>query len=229
VPIFCQTILGFSAQQTGLFLAPSAFVAVFTFPLIGKLNGKVDARLLICIGAVTIVSSMFMLEHISPQSGTGDIFWPLMIRGAGTTFMFLPITLATMTPIPREDISAATGFFNLMRQLGGSIGIACLTTILASRDAFHRAVLIEKLPQISPLARSRLSQFTGGFMAKGFDYVTAHRMAEKALDGVVSIQAIVMSFGDIFHLVGLAFIATLPLVFLLGSGKGAKLMRGGAH
>jgi DHA2 family multidrug resistance protein len=228
IPIFCQTILGFSAQQTGLFLAPSAFVAVFTFPVIGKLMGKIDARLLIAMGAATIVTSMFMLQHISPQSGTQDIFWPLMIRGVGTTFMFLPITLATLTPIPREDVSAATGFFNLMRQLGGSIGIACLTTVLASRDAFHRVVLIEKLQQVSASAGLRLSQLTGGFMSRGFDRVTAFHMAEKALDGMVSIQAIVMSFGDIFHLVGWAFIATLPLVFLLGSGKGAK-MGGGAH
>ncbi len=229
VPIFCQSILGFSAQQTGLFLAPSALVAVFTFPIIGRLNGKIDARILISIGAFTIVASMFMLQHLSPQSGTQDIFWPLMIRGAGTTFMFLPITLATLTPIPMEDVSAATGFFNLMRQLGGSIGIAFLTTFLASRDAFHRVVLIEKLQTVSAPVGRRLSQLTGGFMSRGFDGVTAHRMAEKALDGMVSVQAIVMSFGDIFHLVGLAFLATLPLVFLLGSGKGAKLSRGGAH
>jgi DHA2 family multidrug resistance protein len=78
---------------------------------------------------------------------------------------------------------------------------------------------------VGALARLRLSQLTGGFMARGFDGVTAHRMAEKALDGMVSVQAIVMSFGDIFHIVGLAFIATLPLVFLLGSGKGGRMIR----
>ncbi len=227
VPIFCQSILGFSAQQTGLFLAPSALVAVFTFPIIGKLNGKVDARVLISLGALTIVGSMFMLEHLSPQSGTSDIFWPLMIRGAGTTFMFLPITLATMTPIPKEDVSAATGIFNLMRQLGGSVGIAALTTLLAGRQAFHRGVLIEKLADSSAPAQQRLSQLTQGFAAKGFDGVTAHHMAQRALDGLVAVQSAVMSFGDIFHVVGLAFVFTLPLVFFLGSGRGVRL--GAAH
>ena len=228
VPIFCQSMLGFSAQQTGLLLAPSALVSVFAFPVIAKLNGKIDARVLICIGAGIIVSSMVSLQYLTPQSGTDDIFWPLIVRGIGTSFMFLPITLATMGPIPKEEVSAASGFFNLMRQLGGSIGIAILTTLLASREAFHRNVLVEKLGAVVPEVGHRVGQFAAGFAAKGFDPVTARRMAQLALDGLVSKQAAVMSFGDIFHLVGWAFIATLPLVLLLGSGKGKKLV-GAAH
>jgi DHA2 family multidrug resistance protein len=227
VPIFCQAILGFTAEQTGVVLAPSAVIAILTFPVIAKLNGKIDARALISIGSIITVVSMFLLQRISPQSGTGDLFWPLLIRGIGTSFMFLPITLATLQPIPKQDVSAASGFFNLTRQLGGSVGIAILTTVLASRNAFHRNVLVEKLQDSSPEPAHRLAIFTGGFISKGFDSVTAHHMAQRALDGMVSLQATVMSFGDIFHLVGIAFLLQMPLVLLLGSGKGAKMAAGG--
>ncbi len=227
VPIFCQAILGFTAQQTGVVLAPSAVIAILTFPVIAKLNGKIDARILISIGSLITILAMFMLQAISPQTGTEDLFWPLLVRGVGTSFMFLPITLATLQPIPKEDVSAASGFFNLTRQLGGSIGIAILTTLLASRNAFHRNVLVEKLQAASPDAAHRISIFTGGFISKGFDAVTAHNMAQRALDGLVSLQATVMSFGDIFHLVGIAFLLQMPLVLLLGSGKGAKMAPGG--
>ncbi len=222
VPIFCQSMLGFTAQQTGLVLAPSALATILVFPVIGRLSGKIDARVLICIGALIIIASMFKLQGLAPQTGVDDLFWPLIFRGIGTGFMFLPITLATLGPIPPSEVSAASGFFNLTRQLGGSIGIASLTTLLASRNAFHRNVLVEKLQDSSPAAGLRLDQITAGFAAHGFDGTTAHRMAARALDGMVSAQAAVMSFGDIFHVVGVAFLLTMPLVLLLGSGRGAK-------
>jgi MFS transporter, DHA2 family, multidrug resistance protein len=227
IPIFAQSILGFTAQQTGLLLAPSAVVAIFTFPLVGQFIGKVDARALIVLGAILIIGSMFSLQSLSPLSGTDSLFWPLIVRGIGTSFMFLPITLATMGPIPKQDVSAASGFFNLTRQLGGSIGIAALTTLLQDRNAFHRNVIVEKLQESSASAAGRVSQLAAGFVSKGYDAATAHQMGRGLLDAIVNRQASVLSFGDIFHVVGLAFLATLPLVFLLGSGKGARL--GGAH
>src|SRR5205823_4279306 len=133
----------------------------------------------------------------------------------------------SMSPLPKSAMSGASGFLNLTRQLGGSIGIALITTFLDGRNTFHRQVLVEKLTPSSPLVQQRLAQFTGGMIARGSDPVTAARRALAFLDGTVRRQAAVLSFGDTFWVVAVAFIVTLPLLLLLGSGKGAKA--GAAH
>jgi DHA2 family multidrug resistance protein len=98
--------------------------------LLGKLSSKIDARLLIGSGAVGTALVMFQLSNITPQTGTDDLFWPLLERGAVTVLMFLPLSLATLGSLPKQDVSAGSGFYNLTRQLGGSVGIAILTTLL---------------------------------------------------------------------------------------------------
>jgi DHA2 family multidrug resistance protein len=122
-----------------------------------------------------------------------------------------------------KDVSKATGIYNLARMLGGSIGIAILTTLLSSRSAFHRAVLVEKLGASDVTVAERLHMMTSAFMAKGFDAASAKRQALVVLDGTVNLQASVMSFADSFWLVALVFLLTMPLILLLGKVKpGAK-------
>jgi len=223
VPIFAQSILHFTAQQTGLLLLPGALASGVMFPVMGRLNGKIDARWLIGGGSVVLAFTMFWMRAImAPQTGPDDFFWPMIVRGLATVAMYLPLTLATIGPIPRKDVSKATGIYSLMRQLGGSVGIALLTMLLTDRSAFHRAVLVEKLGVTSPLVQSRLALLAGAMQAKGADAVSALSRARAMLDGSVSVQAAVLSFGDIFFVVGLIIIATVPLIALLGSGKGVK-------
>ncbi len=223
VPIFAQSILHFTAEQTGMMLLPGALASAFMFPLLGRLNGRIDARVLIVIGSLILCGTMFWMRGImTPQTGADDFFWPMIVRGAASVSIYLPLTLATLGPIPRQDISKASGIYSLLRQMGGSVGIAVLTMLLTDRNAFHRAVLVEKLGMTSALAQGRLAALTAGMVAKGADLVSAGQRARALLDGSVSIQAVVLSFGDIFYLVGFTIIATLPLVFLLGSGRGAK-------
>ena len=121
--------------------------------------------------------------------------------------------------IPVKDVAKATGLYNLTRQLGGSIGIAVLTTLLASRTAFHRAVLVEKLGQTDVATVERVRQLTAGFVAKGFDPASAKQQALVVLDGSVNMQAQVMSFADSFWLVAIVFLCTMPLILLLGKVK----------
>lgn len=220
IPVFAQSILGFTAYQTGMLMFPSALASAFMFPIIGKLS-KVDARVMIALGALTLAAALFMLTFLSPDTGEKELFWPLMIRGVGTSMMFLPLTLAAMSPLPKKDMSAASGFLNLTRQLGGSVGIALLTTFLDTRMIFHRQVLVEKLSPTDPAVQDRLHAFAGALMAKGADAATAGQQALTLLEGMVRKQAAVISFGDCFWVVGIAFILTLPLLLLLGNGKGA--------
>ncbi len=223
VPLFAQGVLRFSAMQTGFLLAPGALASAIVMVLLGKISTKVDARILIALGACGTAAVMFDLAKITPQTGTDDLFWPLIWRGATTVLMFLPLSLATLGSIPKEDVSAGSGFYNLTRQLGGSIGIAILTALLAQREAFHRAILLAKLTPYDPETTERLSALTGLFQSRGFDAATAQQQALAALSQLVNTQAAVLSYADIFRFVGIVFLCSLPLLLFLGKGgAGAK-------
>ncbi|AFZ08219.1 drug resistance transporter, EmrB/QacA subfamily [Oscillatoria nigro-viridis PCC 7112] len=223
VPLFAQGVLRFSATQTGFLLAPGALASAIVMVLLGKISTKVDARILIALGAGGTAAVMFDLAKITPQTGTDDLFWPLIWRGATTVLMFLPLSLATLGSIPKEDVSAGSGFYNLTRQLGGSIGIAILTSLLAQREAFHRAILLAKLTPYDPETTERLSALTGVFQSRGSDAATAQQQALAALSQLVNTQAAVLSYADIFRFVGIVFLCSLPLLLFLGKGgAGAK-------
>jgi DHA2 family multidrug resistance protein len=134
--------------------------------------------------------------------------------------MFLPLSMATLGPVPKEDIAAATGFYSLTRQLGGSVGVALLTTLLDQRQVFHRAALIEHVGATDPGALERVAALTQTFAAKGFGAAEAHARALAILDGAVRQQAAVLSFGDTFWATGALILLSLPLVLLLGKSRG---------
>jgi DHA2 family multidrug resistance protein len=228
VPLFAQSVLGFSATQTGWLLAPGALASAIVMVLLGKISTKVDARILIGLGAVGTTAVMFDLAKITPQTGTDDLFWPLIWRGATTVLMFLPLSLAALGSIPKEDVSAGSGFYNLTRQLGGSIGIAILTTLLDQREAFHQAILLAKLTPYDPETSQRLAAFTTLFQSRGSDAATAQQQAIAALSQLVNTQAAILSYADIFRFVGVVFLCSLPLLLFLGKG-GAGARAPAAH
>jgi DHA2 family multidrug resistance protein len=220
VPIFAQSVLHYTSQQTGMMMLPSAIASAFTMPLAAKALGLADPRKLLVGGALVLLAALFWLTKLSPLTGESDLSLPLMVRSFGTVFMFLPLTMATLSPIPQKDVSKASGFFSLTRQMGGSIGVALLATLLADRQAFHRAVLVEHVATNSAYTLERLRMYTGFMLSKGFDLKDAHDKAVALLDGSVSLQAAVMSFGDTFWATGAIIVLTLPLVLLLGKGGG---------
>lgn len=223
VPIFAQSVLHYTAMQTGMLLFPGAIASAIVMLLLGKLTSIFDPRILIACGGVATSLVMFDLATINPNTGSDALFWPLIWRGASTVMMFLPLSLATLGSLPKKDVAAGSGFYNLTRQLGGSIGIAVLTTLLAQREAFHRAILAENISQYNPQAIQRLDFLAGAFQSRGMDAVTAQNQALKVLDQTVNLQAAILSFEDIFWVVGMAFLASLPLLLFLGkSGKGSK-------
>ncbi|WP_437303108.1 DHA2 family efflux MFS transporter permease subunit [Sorangium sp. So ce388] len=226
VPIFAQSILHYTSQQTGLLLLPGALASAFSMPLVARLLGRFDPRPLIIAGGLILLAALFQLQTLTPMTGAGDLFWPLIIRSFGTTLMFLPLSMATLGPLPRHDIAAATGIYSLTRQLGGSVGVAVLTTVLADRQAFHRAVLVSDVGASDPRTLERIAAYASGFVAKGFDAADARNKALHILDGIVNLQAAVMSFNDTFWVTAVLVIATLPLVFLLGKGRGGAVSAG---
>lgn len=219
VPIFAQTILHYTAMQTGMLLFPGALASAITMIMLGKLTSKIDPRIIIAAGGIITSLVMFNLQHINPDSNSETLFYPLLWRGVGMVMMFLPLSLATLGPLPKQDISAGSGFYNLTRQLGGSIGIAILTTVLAQREAFHRAILVEKISSYDTATNQRLSELVAGLQSRGIDAVQAQNQALAIIDRTVNTQAAILSFEDIFGLVGIAFLVSLPLLLLLGKKK----------
>jgi DHA2 family multidrug resistance protein len=219
IPIFAQTIMQYTPEQTGWLLFPGAMVSAMSMPLVARLLGRFDARLVLTTGAVTLIAALLSFSSLTPQTGASDLWWPLIVRSLGTTMMFLPLNLATMGSIPKSEVGEASAFFNLTRQLGGSIGVALLTTLLTNRQAFHRAVLVEKLIPSDPAVLDRLNGFTQALVAKGVPLAQAEPRAYGMLDGIVNQQAAVMSFADTFWAVGMLVLACLPLVLLLGKAR----------
>jgi DHA2 family multidrug resistance protein len=219
VPIFLQVYLGFTALQSGLTLFPGAIASAVMMMIMGKVAGRVDARMLICCGAIGMTVTALLLAQINPDSGTSSCFLPQILRGLATVMMFLPLSLATLGPLPKRAVAAGSGFYNLTRQMGSSIGIAVITTLLAHREAVHRAVLVEKVTAYSAATTERLNLFTGAFLQQGADPVTAHQRALGMLDRIVNGQSLLLSFADVFRYTALAFVVTLPLLLLLGRGR----------
>ncbi|MEA5471696.1 DHA2 family efflux MFS transporter permease subunit [Spirulina sp. 06S082] len=219
LPLFTQGVLHFSATQTGLLLAPGALASAIMMVVLGKISSKVDARILIGLGAIGLSAVMFNLANITPQTGTDDLFLPLVWRGAVTVLMFLPLSIATLGGLPKQDIPAGSGFYNLTRQLGGSIGIAILSTLLVKREAFHRAILLSQLTAYDPQTVQRLELLRGVLQSQGSDVGMAQQQALITLDRAVNLQSAILSYADIFRFVGVVFLCSLPLLLFLGKGK----------
>ncbi|MEK7952056.1 DHA2 family efflux MFS transporter permease subunit [Luteolibacter soli] len=232
VPIFVQDYLHYTALQSGMLLVPGALVSAATMMLFGRIGGKVSPRILITIGALLTSMTGFMLHDINPSTGAAQIFWPLVIRGMGSVLIFMPLSMATLGPLAKKDIAAGSGLYSLTRQLGSSIGVALITTLLARQEAGHRAVLVERISEFRPAFVDRLQALTSHFSAQGMDATAAHDQAMKLIDRVVSGQAMLVSFSDLFIGVGALFIVSLPIILLLGgkkAGGDAKEAAAAAH
>jgi DHA2 family multidrug resistance protein len=219
VPLFAGGILRYTSQQVGLLLLPAAIASALAMPVAARLVARVDPRALIAAGALVMVSGLWMMTHLSPQTSGDDLYWPQIVRGFGTVFMFLPLQLAALGPVAKEEVAAASGFFNLTRQLGGSIGVALLTTLVDKREAFHGAVVAEKLAAGDPHTLDRLQTLTQAMLSKGAALADAQSRALALLDGIARQQAAVMAFGDTFGATTVLVLAALPLVLLLGKAQ----------
>ncbi|MDC0747942.1 DHA2 family efflux MFS transporter permease subunit [Polyangium mundeleinium] len=227
VPIFAQTNLRYTSQQTGLMMLPGALATAAMMQVAGRLARKMDPRLMLVIGALILAGSLAMFSTMNPMTSGDDLFWPLIVRSLGTVFMFLPLSMASLGPIPRKDVASATGFFNLTRMLGGSVGVALLSMMLTRRQAFHAAVVAEKLVSNDPATIERVNMLTGAMMAKGASAVEAKQRALSLLSGTVAQQGSIMSFADTFWLAGMLIVLFLPLVMLLGKPQqGVKVDAG---
>ena len=220
LPIFLQQLHGFTAWQTGMVILPGAIASAVTMGFVGPNVHRLDARITCVIGAFMFLASMYLMSLLTLDAGAGNLFWPLILRGVGLGLIFVPLTGATMADLPTEQLAQGTGLFNVTRQLGGSLGIAIMATLLTRFITVEKAALSEHIVVGDPTVTARLAMMTRGLIARGLDPVAAKRAALAMLDGEVTAQATVLGFSRIYLLSGILLVAALPVLFLFRTGKG---------
>jgi len=220
LPIMLQTLLAYPPLQAGIAMAPRGVGSFFMMPLTGLMTGRFDARKLLTAGLLIGGLTLIWLSWLNLQAGYWDIFWPQLIQGVGMSLVFVPLTTVSMDPVPRERMGNATSLFNLMRNIGGSVGIATTGTMLARQQQSTTALLGRNVTVYDTTSQSMLAQMKMSFVAAGADAVTATQRAYAALFGLVQRQATMVSFVQIFQLLGIMFIALVPLVLLMQRPKG---------
>jgi len=220
LPIYLQTLLGYPAYNAGLALSPRGIGSLATTPLAGYLTGKTDPRRLLAFGLVLGSLTMFDLSGLNLNAGYLDILWPQVFQGVALSFLFIPLMALSMSRISKEKMGNATSLFNLMRNIGGSCGIAIMTTFLARRSQMHQNRLVANITAGDPKTRETLQQMQAWFQAHGADSYTAARKGLAAVYGMVQRQAAMLSFVEAFWVMGVMFLVMLPFIVLLRNAQG---------
>jgi DHA2 family multidrug resistance protein len=214
-PIFCQSLLGFSAQQTGEILFPGGLCTIIMMPFIGKmLNRGIPAQFMATIGMFLFFVFTTMLSKSTLNSGTSDFFWPLVIRGVGMALLFVPLTTLAIADLKGPEVGQGTGLNNMMRQLGGAFGIATLTTVIHIRQGVHRNNLLDNINQYNTPFNTRFNMLVQNFQAKGSSLIDATHQAYMAIEGAVIKQTLLLTYADAYWISGLVMLFSIPLLYL---------------
>src|SRR6266536_2011010 len=229
LPVYLQNVRNFTANQTGLVILPGALASAFTMAFMGRLQGKFDARLSIAAGVGIFALSMWKHAHFTTESGMSGFFWPLIFRGVGLGLIFVPLTNLALADLPMSKIPNGTGLFNLLRQLGGSVGIAVSATLVQRFTAINRAELAANVTPYAEAARERMALIGARLAATGTPPGLVEAKALRILDLQVTRQAMMLSFEQLFLLFAAVFVLSLPLLLLMHKSKGMPGGGGAAH
>jgi MFS transporter, DHA2 family, multidrug resistance protein len=219
LPVMLQTLFGFSSYQAGQAMMPRGVGSLVMMPMVGYLTGLIDARKLLVTGLAVGGVTLLWLGQLNLNGGYWEIFWPQLIQGAGLALLFVPLTTVSMATISPERMGYATSLFNLMRNIGGSIGIAITATILQRQRVKVGSHMGENISAYDATTQTLLAQITSGLVAAGSDAVTATQRAYMILNGMLFRQASMVSFVMLFRLLGVIFLLMIPLVFIMRRPK----------
>ncbi|MCX7829599.1 MAG: MFS transporter, partial [Acidobacteria bacterium] len=222
LPLFCQHLLGYTSTWAGLVISPGGFASLFAMMFVGNLVGKIDTRILVMIGIIFNVISLYILTFINLSADFHFLMVSRLIQGFGLGLLFVPITVSAYARIPKHLTGQATGLFNLMRNEGGSVGIAISTTVLSQRSQFHQNRLIEHISQYSQdfIEKSKTA-VSYLYSLGGFDQSSAMGGSLGLFYKEILRQSYLKAFVDVFHFQMIIFLLLIPFVFLL-KGKVGK-------
>jgi DHA2 family multidrug resistance protein len=221
LPIMLQNLMGYPPYQAGIAMAPRGLGSLLAMPIVGLLVGRMDARKLLLGGFLLGALSQFWLAGLNLNAGFWDLFWPQFVQGISLGLLFVPLTTITMDPIPNEEMGNATSQFNLMRNIGGSVGIALVQTFVTRQRQLHTTRLGEHVSAYDTGARMMFERLEHAFRAAGSDPVTASRKALAAMWGMVQQQASMLAFLDAFHVLGIVFLVIVPLILVMRRPRSA--------
>jgi len=221
IPIYTQSVLGWTATDAGLLLIPGSITTAFMMPIIGNLIQKgVPQAYMVAVGFLVFFGFTFWMHNvITPDTGVEHMFWPLILRGVGLGLLFVPITTMALSTLKGKNIGEGAAFTGMMRQLGGSFGIAIITTFITRFSQEHRVNLVSHLDVNRPEVQDRVKMLQQGFMSKGFSANESLNKAYQVLDFTVTKQATVMSYMDIFMYLGVLFLLCIPIILFVRKGK----------
>jgi len=222
LPIFLQTLLGYTATLSGLVLSPGGVVTLVMLPVIGRLLSKFDARWLVMWGLLVISLSLFHMANFNLDIDFHTAMMARSYQSFGFAFLFVPINVMAFHFIPKEKVNNATGLINLARNIGGSIGIALVTTMLARRAQFHNTVLISHLTPFDVRYNAALQGATQTLMIHGSNATQAASQAQGLLYGMLQRQATMLAFIDDFWLMAVVTLVLVPLPFFLKKTRSEK-------
>ncbi|ANK90749.1 MULTISPECIES: MDR family MFS transporter [Rhizobium] len=228
LPIYLARIQGYNSEQIGMVLAWTGIPQLLLIPLVPRLMKRFDVRLLIIIGFALFAASNFMNVHMTGDYASDQLFWPNIVRAIGQALVFTPLSAIATAGIEQENAGSASALFNMMRNLGGAVGIALLQTFLSKREQYHSNILTHSVSVFEEATRDRIARLTAYFMSHGVsDQALASHKAMVAIALKIRKQANIMAFSDAFFLLGVALVVALLAILLLK--KPGQLSGGGAH
>jgi DHA2 family multidrug resistance protein len=223
LPLFFQELLGYTALAAGMAVSPRGLGSLFFMPVIGLLTDRMDNRYLVCAGFVFTALCSFAMGRADLGISQWSLLWPIVFSGASMSLIFVPLAATTMGTLPNEEIGNASGLYNLMRNVGGSIGIAIMNTMLARHEQVHRNDLVHSINGASHTFQQQY-QAMWGYLTQYSAAGTAGKQAFKMMDGMLNQQAALMSFVDDFRYLGFICLLCAPIAFAMKRVRG----RGGS-
>jgi DHA2 family multidrug resistance protein len=225
IPLFTQSLLGWTAQQAGVLQLPSTLFTAVMMPVVATLIQKgVQQKYLIAAGMfIFYIFCMLCYRIIVPDTSAGDFFWPLIVRGFGLGLLSVPVSTMSLSTLKGQEIGQGAAFTGMMRQLGGSLGVALISTYLSRETSIHRVDVVSHLNVNDINVQTRVAQLAVGVHTHGLDSLTSRNTAYQMMDNAVMKQATLLSYMDIFMMVGVVFVVFVPLVLLIVKKSSAKV------
>jgi DHA2 family multidrug resistance protein len=226
LPIYLQTLMGYTSFLAGFVLGPGGIATLISLPVAGALVNKINPKFLLSFGIIVNAYATYLMSSFSLNADFYTVIWPRIVLGIGMGFFFIPLTTMTMSGIKKEDMGNASAIYNLLRNLGGSFGVAFVTTVLSRRAQFHQTHLVEHLTPFDSAYQNISGQSSDLLRYRGFPDALSEQGGPGILYRELLRQASMLSFNDAFYLVSILMICILPLVFLMKREKGAATTAG---
>jgi len=221
IPLFLQTLMGYDATRAGMVLAPGGVVTLITMPFVGAaLSRGVQGRTIVFCGLSIGAIAMFIMQGFSLEAAYWDFVWPRMVLGLGLGMIFVPLTTTTLSVIPKPEMGNATGMYNLLRNIGGSVGIAVSATLLQRYNQFYQNQLVAHTNLLNPQFQQKLTSLTQAAISRGVPPSEAEHTALAMIYQLVQRQAGMLAYNHVFWILGIAFLSVIPCLLLLRKGEG---------